>query len=260
LEAAPAPGEIAVSLGESGAVRVPVVVNDRGPFNFLLDTGSSHTTIGRGLAERLALPVVAQARVLMPSGVGMQPVVRLDLVAIGDARVTGLMPSVVSLELPGVDGVIGQDFLSRFDYTVDYRRKRLRWAAEPGGGLERLPLVRAGERRLVQLPGHGKQGPLLLVPDSGAEGFVVFERQGRTAVRVQYADHEVLVSGLASRRAGRGARLPELQVGAVTVFDQAAVVLERDGPRAVEGDLLLPLHRFSLVSFSNSEGYLVVRR
>jgi hypothetical protein len=68
------------------------------------------------------------------------------------------------------------------------------------------------------------------------------------------------VSGLASQQLGRGALLRELQVGDVTLRNQRVVVLERDGPRAIEGDGLLPLHEFSSVSFSNSEGFMVVRR
>jgi len=176
------------------------------------------------------------------------------------------MPSVVSLAQlrateSGVDGVIGQDFLQAFDYTVDYRRKRLRFMAEHEAEHHvRLPLVRAGDRSLVQLPGHSGDGPLLMVPDSGSEGFVIFERNGRTAVRVDPVSQFVGVSGLASQRVGRGALLRELKVGAVTLRNQPAVVLERAGARAVEGDGLMPLHQFSSVSFNNSEGFMVVRR
>jgi hypothetical protein len=175
------------------------------------------------------------------------------------------MPSVVSLAQlrameSGVDGIIGQDFLSAFDFTVDYRRKRLRFTAEAEDENIRLPLVRAGDRSLVQLAGHAGDGPVLMVPDSGSEGFVIFERNGRTAVRVDLMSQYVGVSGLASRQVGRGALLRELKVGAVTLRNQPAVVLEREGARTVEGDGLLPLHRFSSVSFNNSEGFMVVRR
>ena len=89
---------------------------------------------------------------------------------------------------------------------------------------------------------------------------MIFERDGRTAVRVESTSEGFGVSGLASRQPGRGARLRELKVGGVTLRNQPAVVLERRGARTVEGDGLLPLHPFSSVSFSNSEGFMVVRR
>ena len=264
-EAAASPEEIILSLRSTGAVRVPVEINGAGPFTFLLDTGSRHTIVSGELVDRLSLPVVAQARVRTPAGVEMGRVVRVERLSIGSASAFGLMPSVVSLAQlrereSGVDGVIGQDFLKAFDYTVDYRRKRLRFTAEAEDPHLRLPLVRAGDRSLLQLPGNAGDDPVLMVPDSGTEGFVIFERNGRTAVRVDPVSQFVGVSGLASQRVGRGALLREFQVGAVTLRNQPAVVLERDGPRAVEGDGLLPLHQFSSVSFNNSEGFMVVRR
>ena len=263
--AAATPEEIILSLRSSGAVRVPVGINGAGPFNFLLDTGSSHTIVSSELVDRLGLPVVAQARVHTPAGVEMGRVVRVELMSIGSASAEGLMPSVVSLAQlrdreSGVDGVIGQDFLKAFDYTVDYRQKRLRFTAEHEGEHVRMPLVRAGDRWLVQLSGNAGHQPVLMVPDSGTEGFVIFERDGRTAVRVDPVSQFVGVSGLASRQVGRGALLRELQVGGVTLRNQPAVVLEREGARTVEGDGLMPLHQFSSVSFNNSEGFMVVRR
>jgi hypothetical protein len=263
--AAATPGEITLSLRSSGAVRVPVGINGAGPFTFLLDTGSSHTIVSSELVDRLSLPVVAQARVRTPAGVEMGRVVRVELISIGSASAEGLMPSVVSLARlrereSGVDGVIGQDFLKAFDYTVDYRRKRLRFTAEAEDPHLRLPLVRAGDRSLVQLPGSAGDDPVLMVPDSGTEGFVVFERNGRTAVRVDPMSQFVGVSGLASQQVGRGAVLRELKVGGVTLRNQPAVVIEREGARTVEGDGLMPLHQFSSVSFSNSEGFMVVKR
>lgn len=259
------PEDVVLSLRASGAVRVPVEVNGAGPFSFLLDTGSSHTVVSSELVRRLGLPVVARARVVTPAGVELGQVVRAELVSIGSASASGLLPSVVSLaELraaePGVDGVIGQDFLQAFDYTVDYRQRRLRFTAEPEDESVRVPLVRGGDRPLARLPGDAGEEPLLMVPDSGSQGFVIFERNGSTAVRVDPLGLVFGVSGLASQRSGRGALLRELQVGGVTLRNQPVVVIERSGSRAIEGDGLMPLHQFSSVSFNNSLGFLVVRR
>lgn len=264
-EAAATPEEIVLSVRSWGAVLVPVGINGQGPFTLLLDTGSSHTTVSSELVDRLALPVVAKARVSTPTGVQIRPVVRLEHMAIGSASLAGLMPSVVSRAQlrgmeSGVDGVIGQDYLAAFNYTLDYRRKRLRWTAEHGDARLRLPLIRAGDRSLVQLSGNGRRTPVLMVPDSGSEGFVIFERDDGTAVTVDDMDQFAGVSTLVLRQQGRGAVLRELQVGAVTLRNQPAVVLKREGLNAVEGDGLMPLHQFSSVSFNNSEAYMVVRR
>jgi hypothetical protein len=255
--------EIVLSLRPSGAIGVPVVVNGQGPFMFLLDTGASHTTVSSELAKTLRLPAVAQVRVATTAGIDLRPVIRLEHMNVGSARVEALMPSVAAaVQLrgieTGIDGIVGQDFLERFDYTLDYRRKRLRWTAQQDDPHERLPLVRAGTRSLVAVSAGRRQAPVLMVPDSGAEALVVFVRNGTTALEVDEVDQLVGVSGVGSWRATRAAVLRELRVGTVTLRDQPAVVVEASGSRSVEGDGLLPLHRFPSVSFSNSEGYMLV--
>jgi predicted aspartyl protease len=259
------PEPVPLSLSALGAVRVPVEINGTEPITLLLDTGSTHSILSAELSERLNLPAVARTRVLTPAGVQEALVVRVERMRIGRASRTGLTPSVVPLAQlreaePGVDGIVGQDFLSAFDFTIDYRRKCLRWTVEHDDVQVRLPLVRAGDRSLVQLPRRAGQAPLVMVPDSGANGFVIFEREGRTAIALRDLEEEAFVSGLTSRRLARRAVLRELRVGALTLRDEPAVIVPREGEATVEGDGLLPLSRFASVAFKNTQGYLVVTR
>lgn len=263
-DTAASPENVAFSVGpSSGAVLVPVGVNGHGPFTFVLDTGSSHSTVSSELAVRLALPAVAKTSVATIAGSETRLVVQVRQLTVGNATGDNLMPSVDSTAQlraiePGVDGILGQDFLSTRNYTVDYRRNRLRWSVDqPNGTWARLPLMREAGRLFVQLP--GTHAPVLMVPDSGSEGFIIFERNGRTPVVVDYTTEVIEVVVLAGRQVGRGAVVRELEVGAVTLRNQRAVVVRREGTSAVEGDGLMPLHQFSSVSFNNHEGYLVVR-
>ena len=121
---------VPLSIDESGAVVVPVGLNGRGPFLFLLDTGSSHSVMSRSLVDHLRLKPVASTTVLTSTGRDERLVVKLDLTVIGSKRSEDLLASVVSsAQLTaiayGVDGIIGQDFLFGFHYTLDYRRRRL---------------------------------------------------------------------------------------------------------------------------------------
>jgi hypothetical protein len=257
--------EIVVSLRPSGAVLVPVAINGRGPFTFLLDTGASHTVVSTRLATRLGLPIVAKTLVSTEAGDQARLVVELERLTIGSASVAGLLPTVVDLARlfetePRLDGVVGQDFLSAFNYTLDFRRRRLRWTAANDDERVRLPLVRAGDRPLVQLAGDGNHGPVLMVPDSGSEVLVVFERSGRTALAVEYLGQRVGVSVVGSQDIGRGAIVRDLKVGNVTLRNQPVVVLTGRRSDGGEGDGLLPLHRFSSVAFNNTEGWMAVRK
>ncbi len=149
------PDGIALSIDAPGAVIVPASIDGAGPFPFLLDTGSSHSVVSRSLAARLGLAFVARTTVLTSTGSEVRPVVRLDQVRIGPSRSEGLLASVaptpqLAAIARGIEGIIGQDFLSAFNYTLDYRRKRLRWNDRSSDDRAvRLPLVEQRGRYLV---------------------------------------------------------------------------------------------------------------
>src|SRR3546814_15475565 len=43
-------------------ITIPIQIDGRGPWNFVVDTGSQPTVISRPLADRLALPLRARTR------------------------------------------------------------------------------------------------------------------------------------------------------------------------------------------------------
>ena len=254
---------VPLSIDSSGAVVAPVSINDRGPFLFLLDTGSSHSVLSESLARHLRLAPVASTTVLTSTGREMRVVVTLDLTAIGTARSEGLLASVVPATrlaaiARGIEGIIGQDFLSAFNYTLDYRRRRLSWSDRTESGT-RLPLIAQEGRYLVQISPPGSDPPILLVPDSGASGLVVFARGGQTRLPVEPVSQPMEVHSLSGRQNARAMMLRELQLGAATVRHQPVAVVARDAGDAREGDGLLPLHLFDSVSFNPRERYLTIR-
>ena len=260
-----APSELTVRIDESGAVIVPVSINGHGPFPFLLDTGSSHSVVSQSLADQLALRFVAKTSVLTSTGREWRPVVNLDKTAIGGAQSEGLLASVTpSAQLHGVargiEGVIGQDFLCGLNYTLDYRNKRLVWSDERSdAGGSRVPLVAQGGRYLVRVTMAGSDRPVLLVPDSGASGFVAYERNGRTTLALDSAAGSTAVHSLSGGQVARTMRLGELRLGSLTVRDQRVAVVARDQDDVAEGDGVLPLHLFASVSFNARDGYLLLR-
>ena len=69
---------------------------------------------------------------------------------------TALPPQAAGALGRDVDGVLGQDFLARFAFTIDYRRSRVVWHAAdfvPSG--VRLMLIPTQGRWLVELPQPG---------------------------------------------------------------------------------------------------------
>jgi hypothetical protein len=117
-----------------------------------------------------------------------------------------------------------------------------------------------GGRYLVRLESHGSESPLLLVPDSGASGFVAYERSGRTKFALTRAAETMTVRSVSGVQNVRTMMLRELRLGTLTLKDHPVAVVRREPDDVGEGDGLLPLHVFASVTFNAREQCLVVRR
>ena len=176
--AAPVP----LRIDARGAALVPVHVNGAGPFIFVLDTGSSRSIVSSALAREVEAPTVARTTLVGSAGSETGMVVRLAAVAVGSARVANVLAPVVDesrlSELGrGIRGVLGQDFLAGFNYTLDYRRARLTWDERVDCRARGAVATEIVEGRMVMPFRDGRGDVLRLVADSGAEIAVLFNRR-----------------------------------------------------------------------------------
>jgi hypothetical protein len=116
---------------DSHLIGVPVHINGKGPFDFVLDTGAGNTCITPELAAQIELdpkPVQGIAR-----GIGGDVQLKLatvDTLSVGETEISH--SQMVVLDLSKVSpkgsliehGIIGYDFLSRFETVIDYPKKR----------------------------------------------------------------------------------------------------------------------------------------
>jgi hypothetical protein len=118
---------------------VEAKVNGVGPFRFLVDTGTTRTVIDPALANQLQVPTVGEVNVTTVLHYRQDKLVRLQDVQLGDASVSGLGAMVDKLTrqkmlAPGIRGVLGEDFLSRFDLLIDYKQRQIQFNAPPPAG------------------------------------------------------------------------------------------------------------------------------
>ncbi len=128
---------------------VQTMVNGSGPFSFLVDTGTTRTVIDPDLARQLQAPAVGEVAVTTVLHYRQDKLVRLRDVRLGGASVSGLGAIVDKLTrqkilAPGIRGVLGEDFLSRFNILIDYR-KRLLSLNEPAPFGERCRFETIGQ-------------------------------------------------------------------------------------------------------------------
>src|SRR5258708_4573618 len=111
-------------------VIVPVFINGQGPYDFLLDTGTTSTVIRPELASTLKLRAVD--RLMLTTVTGSQAVPRsyLESVTLGNKSAANVevlwqdISAVRSLD-HRISGLLGQNFLSQFNYLLSYREKRI---------------------------------------------------------------------------------------------------------------------------------------
>lgn len=245
--------------GNEGIV-LAVTLNGRGPFRFLLDTGSTHSAVSAETATAVGAPVVARATMGSAAGSGDTLVVRIDSVQVGPIDATHLLASVVDLGVAGdgIDGVIGQDALASLRYTIDFRQRRIVWWPEEAMMARGCPIALQPShgRFIVSLP--QRHSLLRLVPDTGADALLLFD-PART-LPVTHLPTLATLTTTSGTTEVRLARIQELRVGIVTLRDVPAAVAERDRSEPMEIDGLLPLQLFDRVTVDGPGKRMIIEK
>jgi predicted aspartyl protease len=253
-----------IDLPANGDMVVAVTIEKAGPFRFRLDTGSTRSIVSADVATRLKLRVIAQTMVVTPSGETLRPLASVSGLAVGPVigrTVVAMVTPRDQLSRSGaVDGVIGQDVLAPRHYTIDYRRREIVWHSGPGEatGGTRLTLESRGGQVMALLPqATGRQRPLRMIPDTGADSLVFFERSGVPLPPLTPLETARLQT-LSGSRPVRRVLIDRLDVGSIRLSDQIGVVVGRAPEQSALGDGLLPLHLFARVTFNGPGGYLAI--
>ena len=128
------PGEVRFELAppNDAAIIVPVKINGKGPYRFVLDTGATFTCIDNKLVEELKLPEWhGQFGTVIAPMEGNVRLVNLDSLEVGNAKAAKLQACTVDLkqmQTQGLDvkGLVGLNFLKSYRMSIDFEKKILR--------------------------------------------------------------------------------------------------------------------------------------
>jgi len=112
--------------GDGSFWQVRATVNSRERATFLLDTGATLCVLSPAIAQRLDLKAVQEVEVRTANGTVRAPLVRLRQLEVGDTLARDLDAVVHAAVAAPLDGVLGLNFLNRFQYAVDPKRRVLR--------------------------------------------------------------------------------------------------------------------------------------
>ena len=250
-------------------VVVPVLINEEGPFDFLLDTGTSTTIITPGLARQLNLQASGNVSLITLAGTEVVPQTVLDSLALGAKSIKRL--EVLFDDLRGVRavdakirGVLGQNFLSRFNYLLSYRERCIEF--EEDGDLEsRLTGTRlAVEQREGKLIVSSQattpwQETLRLALDSGASHLVLFAAaRNRLGFRMEPPGTGFLAATNAAGNHVKLRRLQSLQIGSERLANLPVALIEDHAPLERYEDGLLPTRLFRAIFFQNDKHQVIL--
>jgi hypothetical protein len=237
---------------------VEVTINGQGPFHMLVDTGADASLLTPQAAQRAGLSFDHRVILTTLAGEMIVPASSENSIHVGTADQSGL--PILALELPAVlalasdaDGVLGQSFLSRAPYLLDYQKKRLWLGEEATEQAARLPhavsATNSRGRTVIPVALDPDGRTWLLALDSGSTNLVV-DCSTRCPRAWGVERDSRLVTHTGERAVSRG-NLKQVALGDSTMPSAEAVLLEGHAPEGWD-EGVLPTRWFS--AFYVTEG------
>jgi len=146
------------SADSTGRMVAPVMIDGRGPFRFIIDTGANRSVISTALANRLGLEPFGTGEVHSVHGVSTAPMVQVDQFSYGALSLGGEpMPVLGGAVLAGEQGLLGVDGMHDRRLMLDFERHCIEIV--PSRGATRL-------RGWAVIHGDVKFGTLVVVHGS----------------------------------------------------------------------------------------------
>ncbi len=104
---------------------VPVRINGRGPYRFIVDTGANHSTISPELVRALGLSANTKSLLTLDGITGTAQVsyVAIERLQAGDLTIENTaMPVVWAPVMGGADGILGAAGLEQKSLLIDFKR------------------------------------------------------------------------------------------------------------------------------------------
>ncbi len=139
-----------------GRIWAPVMINGRGPFRLVLDTGASHSAITALVALALGIPTDRSPPVILRgvTGFATVPTIRVDSLSVGDVAVDQTILPIVPDALGGAEGVLGSEGLVGKRIFIDFRHDKIDIAYSKN--------ERSGPG-FISVPFHSLRGTLVVV-------------------------------------------------------------------------------------------------
>jgi predicted aspartyl protease len=216
-----------------GRIWAPVMINGRGPFRLVLDTGASRSAVNAQVAAALGIAPDAAQPVLLRgvTGIVAVPTIRVDSFSVGDAIVTPAVLPIVADALGGAEGVLGTEGFADKRVYIDFRHDLItithsRSIRAPPGFIS-VPLERSAAGLLI-VYAHVGGVRVHAIIDTGAQSTIGNEAMRQALVRRRAKGmHSEVIDVTNATQNGESFPSPPIELGS----------LEIQGTRITYGDM-----------------------
>jgi predicted aspartyl protease len=216
-----------------GRIWAPVMINGRGPFRLVLDTGASRSAVNAQVAEAIGISPDPSEAVLLRgvTGVVAAPTIRVDSFSVGDVIVTPAVLPIVADALGGADGILGTEGFGDKRVYIDFRHDLITVthspATRPRPGFISVPLERSGAGLLI-VSAHVGGVRVHAIIDTGGQSTIGNEAMRQALVRRHaHGTHSEVIDVTNATQDGESFPSPAIELGS----------LEIQGTRITYGDM-----------------------
>jgi predicted aspartyl protease len=228
--------QLETAFDQAKRMTVPVFLNGKGPFGFVVDTGANRTVVSTEAAAACALPPAGQVEVHGIAGAEAADQAAVRRLAVGSVSSFNLTLPVLPRGRLGADGLLGVDVLKGRRMSLDFQQNRFEISASGQGvevGQGTNTRIR-GSTEPIEVSAAYRNGQLVILDaqvadvrvsafiDSGAQ-VTVGNRALRDAVVHTHPDFGVrlapvpLISATGQTARGEFAPLPLLRLGGMQI-------------------------------------------
>lgn len=261
-----------------GRIWAPVLVNGKGPFRLVLDTGASHSALTARVAREIGIVVDPSHTVMLRGATGSAevPYVPVETLEYGDLLVEPRHLPIVPDALGGAEGVLGTDGLAGKRIHIDFRRDSITIMRSKNeradGGYSVIP-VKFMRGRLLVVDAYLGGVPVKAVIDTGGQATLGNEalRGALAERRKKYAvvNPDEVTGATLDVQEGNRVPTPSLMLGDVRVRNPAMTFADfaifdhwklRDEPAMLIGMDVLGLLDTLIIDYRRKELQVKLRR
>ncbi len=213
-----------------GRIWAPVLINGKGPFRLVLDTGASHSALTARVAETLGIPVdpAHSAMLRGATGSAVVPLVPVESLEVGELLMEPRRLPIVPDALSGAEGILGTDGLANKRIHIDFRRDSITIMRsknqKASDGFATIP-VKFLRGRLLVVDANMGGVPVKAIIDTGGQATLGNEAL-RTALIERRRKYSIgtpdeVTGATLDVQAGNRVSTPLLSMGDITVRNSA---------------------------------------